>query len=303
MIGFYGVMDNKQHKFKYLLESEQDVQWGLTISTVGFQTVSQGENYPLRDHPENYLFSTEKGRTLDEYQLLYITRGKGWFVSEHCNRSDIMEGTAFMLFPGEWHNYSCDEKSGWDEYCIGFRGVAIDSRMQKGFFSLEKPLFHVGINEDIVNLYKKAISVARKQEPGYQQMLAGIVNYLLGFIYSAEVNMSSKESVHYNDINRAKIFMQENFQTNLSAKTVAKMLNMSYSKFRKIFKQFTGFAPNQYIMELKIKESKALLTQTQLSVKEIAYAVGFDNMDYFCNFFKTKTNYSPGEYRCLIQKK
>jgi AraC-like DNA-binding protein len=207
-----------------------------------------------------------------------------------------------MLFPGEWHNFSSDINSGWDEYCIGFRGVNIDNRIKNGFFSPQKPVFDVGINEDIVNMYKKAIVVAHKQEAGFQQMLAGIVNYLLGFIYSVDKHTSIKESIYYNDINKAKIFMQENFQTELSAETVAEMLNMSYSKFRKVFKQFTGFAPNQYIMELKIKESKELLTKTQLPVKEIAYAVGFENTDYFCTFFKNKTNYSPGEYRGFTQK-
>ena len=95
--------------------------------------------------------------------------------------------------------------------------------------------------------------------------------------------------------------MQENFHTNLSSETVAEMLNFSYSKFRKVFKQFTGFAPNQYIMELKILKAKELLTQTKLPVKEIAYVVGFDNTDYFCTFFKNKTNYSPKEYRCFTQ--
>ena len=62
-----------------------------------------------------------------------------------------------------------------------------------------------------------------------------------------------------------------------------------------------SFAPNQYIMELKIKKSKELLTKSQQPVKEIAYAVGFDNLDYFCTFFKNKTNYSPREYRCFTQ--
>ena len=293
-------MSNAQ-KFKYLLDNEQDEQWGLTINTVGFQKVEKGENYPLKQHPASYLFSTEKGRTFDEYQLLYITRGKGWFISEHCERSEIKEGNIFMLFPGEWHNFSSEKNTGWDEYCIGFRGINIDHRMKHGFFSLQNPIFRVGINEEIINIYKKAIVVANEQETGFQQMLAGIVNYLLGMIYSIDKHTINKESIYYNDINKAKVFMQENFHTNLSSETVAEMLNFSYVNFRKIFKEFTGFAPNQYILELKIKKSKELLTKTQQPIKEIAYAVGFSNLDYFYTFFKNKTNYSPKEYRIFTQ--
>ena len=61
---------------KYLSSSEQDTRWGLTVNTVGHQLIKPNSVYPSASHPFHYLFSPEKGRILNEYQLIYILDGK-----------------------------------------------------------------------------------------------------------------------------------------------------------------------------------------------------------------------------------
>ena len=68
-------------KSKYMLASERDAQWGLTVSTVGFEVISPGDPYPTKGHADGYYFNVEKGRVLNEYQLLYNTAGEGTFES------------------------------------------------------------------------------------------------------------------------------------------------------------------------------------------------------------------------------
>ena len=288
---------------KYLIANEQDLLWGLTVNTVGFQDVAPDSKYPMGDHPTRYLFSIEKGRVLEEYQLLYITQGEGKFTSTHQKTISVREGNMFLLFPGEWHNYSPDKSTGWNEYWIGVQGVNIDNRIHNGFFNKNKPVFNVGIREEIVQLYKQAIDIAREQRTGFQQMLAGIVNHLLGYAYSHDKYSLFEDLKVTNQINKAKIIMLENFETSILPEEVANRVNMSYSWFRRIFKQYTGFAPAQYILELKIQKSKELLTNTVLTSQEIAFAVGFDNSDYFCSTFKRKTGYTPIKYREFTQGK
>ena len=48
-----------------------------------------------------YLFNTQNGRILNEYQLLYITKGKGMFSSKSSGIWQLKEGYMFLLFPGE----------------------------------------------------------------------------------------------------------------------------------------------------------------------------------------------------------
>jgi AraC-like DNA-binding protein len=209
----------------------------------------------------------------------------------------------FLLFPGEWHSYQPEEKTGWDEYWIGFNGINMDNRVASGFFKKQKPVFNVGIQEDIVQLYKQAISVAGNQESGYQQMLAGIVNHLLGYAYSYDKQSLFEDLQVINQINKAKIIMAENFNTCITPEDVAARVHMSYSWFRRIFKQYTGLAPIQYIQELKINRSKELLTNTAMMVKEIAFEAGFNKTEYFCTTFKKRTGYTPDKYREFTQGK
>lgn len=287
---------------KYLVSNKQDTSWGLVVNTVGYQRIDKGASYPSTNHPRRYIFSTERGRVLDEYQLIYIPEGKGIFESDSMKQhAEIRQGNIFLLFPGERHSYKPLKDIGWYEYWIGFNGANIDSRVSKGFFRKEYPVFNVGVNSEIINLYKLAAKVAQKQETGFQQMLAGVVNLLLGYTYTENKILSFAELDLTNKINQAKIFIENNFNSDISPKDVAINVNMSYSWFRRVFKDYTGFSPIRYIQELRIQKSKELLTNTDKSSKDIAYEVGFDTPYYFSIIFKRHTGVSPIEYRNFTQ--
>jgi AraC-like DNA-binding protein len=293
-------MENAIHN-KYLLTTEQDLRWGITVNTVGFQHIEPFQAYPPSNHPTRYLFSADKGRTLDEYQLLYITRGKGEFRSKSCKKLKVEEGNMFLLFPGEWHSYYPDKSTGWDEYWIGFEGGIIDSLIENGFFNQQYPIFSVGINEQIGQIYEWAIVTAKEQQAGFQQMLAGYVNLLIGYAYSYDRQSKFEDMRIVKNINKAKIIIMENLHAKITPQIIAERLNMSYSWFRRIFKQYMSISPAQYIMEIRIQKSKELLTNTNMSGKEISFETGFDSPDYFCTVFRKKTGFSPLEYRAFTQ--
>lgn len=286
---------------RYLIVNEQDLLWGLTVNTVGRQIMCEHESYPPTGHPTRYLFSTEKGRVLDEYQLLYIAKGKGVFQSRSCKQVEINAGNVFLLFPGEWHSYRPDPAVGWEEYWIGFQGENIDNRVRNGFFSMQKPVYYVGILEEIVQLYNQGITVAREQKVGYQQMLAGIVNHLLGLTFSLDKHSGFDNLEVANSINKAKILFAENLQQGIKPEEVAAQLLMSYSWFRRLFKEYTGFSPARYMQELRIQYAKELLTNSNMSIKEVAFNCGFENVEYFFLAFKSKTGHTPTQYREFTQ--
>lgn len=64
-------METSAH-IKYLLANEQDNRWGVVVTTTGYQIIEPQTSYPPSNHPVRYLFSVEKGRLLNEYQLIYI---------------------------------------------------------------------------------------------------------------------------------------------------------------------------------------------------------------------------------------
>ncbi|UVI27331.1 AraC family transcriptional regulator [Paenibacillus spongiae] len=84
---------------------------------------------------------------------------------------------------------------------------------------------------------------------------------------------------------------------NISVQDVA--LEFKYNKdyLTRLFKLKTGMNMQEYIHRLKVSKAKAMLYQTSLSIKEIAYALGFQDEKYFMKLFKKHENLTPSEYR------
>ena len=292
-------MKRESVDIKYITVSEKDTEWGITLTTAGFQQIEPQTTYPPAIHPSGYYFNPEKGRVLQEYQLIYVTHGEGKFRSENVRLAHIKAGTMFMLFPGEWHSYRPDKNSGWTEYWIGFTGEYIDNLVKKGFFSPEDPIYDVGLQDSMVEMFVKIIEQAKNERIGFQPLIAGAATYILGQIYSIHRNIKFDNVEIENQINRARIIMRENLHNMVKPENVAAELNMGYSWFRRMFKQYTGLAPAQYLMQLKIQRAKDLLIGTSLTIKEIAFQLNFNSHFHFSNFFREKTNLSPSEFRSL----
>jgi AraC-like DNA-binding protein len=286
-------------KSKYLVANERDMRWGLIVETVGYEEIAPNENYPTTGHADGYYFNVDKGRVLNEYQMLYTIEGQGYFMSDHLNQLvTLKEGDIHLLFPGEWHSYYPDKDTGWKSYWIGFKGQNMDVRLKEHFLSPEKPIYHVGYSEELVQLYRSAYNAAIEEAAYSQQLLAGIVNHMIGLMYSLERNIIlNKNQSHVDMIKRAQLRIREDVEKSLTIQQLAEEFSISYSTFRKLFKEYTGISPALYQQDLKLQRAKELLTSTDLSVKEIAYRLNFETPDYFSSRFKIKTGRRPSELR------
>ncbi len=283
---------------KYIATNDRDQQWGLTVCSVGYQNVGAGEEYPPQKHSSEYLFNPTNGRILSEYQLLYIVEGEGILHTRSGGDFNIKSGDMFLLFPGEWHSYHPLPETGWKEYWIGFRGYNIDHRTEVGFFSVENPVYHVGYNETLVELYSVAIRTAKKQAPYFQMLLAGIVNHILGLMFmTSHINRIQPDDALLKKIDKAKSIMYEAIETDMAMPEVAAQLNMSYTTFRHAFKRYTGLSPAQYFMNLKLHRAKEILRSTNASIKEIAYILHFDSPEYFATVFRKRIGMTPSDFR------
>lgn len=283
---------------KYLLANERDAQWGLTVSTVGFEHILPGDPYPTKGHADGYYFDCNKGRTLNEYQLLYNPEGEGIFQSTNQKPVRLKPGDMFLLFPGEWHTYHPDPKVGWKSYWIGFRGKNMDDRVRAGFLAPTKPIYHVGYSFTLEALYKRAYEAAVEEAAYSQQLMAGIVNHLIGMMYSLERNRElSKNQQQVDMISRARMRIRESLESDITIQQIAEELGVSYSNLRKLFKEHTGLSPATYQQELRLLRAKELLSTTELSIKEIAYRLNFESPDYFSAKFKAKMGLKPSEVR------
>ncbi len=283
--------------FKYLLVNERDRKFGVNINTVGFQPIPPDTVYPSTDHPKSYYFNPCKGRVLSEYQILYISKGRGTFTSESTKKTNIKKGQIILLFPGQWHTYCPSIETGWNEYYIGFEGSIIDNLVENEFLTPKNQILDVGVSEEFVSLYSSAIHVAKNEKKTAQQYLAGIVLHLIGMVISYSQNKNLEQNDSGQLMERAKIIMNENIYRQIDIQGIATNLGTSYSWFRKEFKEYTGFSPAQYFQELKLRKAKELLSETNLTIKEIAYKLDFSSYEYFLSFFRKRVGVTPSDYR------
>lgn len=291
--------DDKGASFRYLIVNEKDRKFGLWVNTVGFQAIEPDTPYPLTNHPFGYYFNTQKGRVLPEYQIVYITKGRGLFESDSTPQKQVCKGRLMILYPNQWHTYKPLQQTGWNEYYIGFEGPIIDNMIQKSFLSKDNQILEVGLNEELVTLFTRAIEVAATDKISAQQYLSGIVLHMIGLILSISKNKIFEIGDVAQKIEQAKIIMNENVFKDVDSEELAMKLNISYSWFRKVFKDYTGYAPAKYFQELKLRKAKQLLVETSHSVKEISFMLNYNSAEHFFALFKKYTGFTPLEYRAF----
>ena len=98
-------------------------------------------------------------------------------------------------------------------------------------------------------------------------------------------------------------YIQENYDKDLNMAVVSNYISMNYSLFSYVFKQYTGKNFVNYLKDLRMKEAKRLLEQTDLRVIEISQKIGYDNEKHFMKTFKNVCGVSPTEYRKNMQFK
>lgn len=101
-------------------------------------------------------------------------------------------------------------------------------------------------------------------------------------------------------ISKAIQYIDKNYNKNISLDDVAKELNMSYHYFSKFFKESAGKNFVDYLTELRISKSKEILTDMNISIKEVCYTIGYSDPNYFSKIFKKVTGMTPTEYRINI---
>lgn len=288
----------KKQKIHYMTFSPRDEEWGIVCTTAGYQTVAPNSDYPPAGlHPSNYLLSRQRGRTLREYQMVYITEGEGWFESAHCRRTRITAGTMFLIFPDEWHNYAPARATGWKEYWIGFRGKYIDGRVQNGFFSPERPLVSLGNDINIEQFYMEVLREAEFENTGFQMLISSVVIHILGLAVYKQ-NFHRYEGTAISDkIEKAKNLMRLKIGQNVSPEKIAAEIGIGYTWFRREFKEQVGISPAQYQQQLRHIEAKKLLLGTDLTIAEIAYDLGFSGPNMFSTFFHKMEGITPTAFR------
>ncbi len=139
-----------------------------------------------------------------------------------------------------------------------------------------------------------------EEKTNYQQIA---IHQFISLLYHIE--RIKKNSVSFNvdtnsDFSKVVKFKQlliENVDQNLGIQDYSDRLGISSKHLTKLTKQHTSLTPANLIKELKILEAKRMLSSQNISIKEVAYSLGFDQPTYFTKFFKKEVSVTPKQFQ------
>ncbi len=96
--------------------------------------------------------------------------------------------------------------------------------------------------------------------------------------------------------------IENNLHRRIAVKELTELIGVSQPYLFTIFQERFKLSPKQYIMYAKQQQAKKLLRETDLSIKEIANSIGYDDMFLFSKCFKLHEGMPPSKYRALFTK-
>jgi AraC-like DNA-binding protein len=251
------------------------------------------------DHPVLYR-SVAEGRTLPDFQIVYIIKGQGTFNAEGITYT-VNPGSMFLVMPGMRHSYKPVFETGWHEYWVGFNGSFFMKLAREGILSKEHIFFDMGLHEQYLNIFDDIFEEVRAQRPLYQ-FKAGIgVMTLLGEMLSHE-RRKEQPNYYQKTVEKAKYLMEFNIYGAINLSSIAEQIGISTSRLNEIFKTYTAMTPYQYYIHIKILKAERLLEQPDACVKEVAFRLGFEDQYYFSRLFKNKTGVTPSRWKQISSR-
>jgi AraC-like DNA-binding protein len=276
--------------------TEEEHRFGMVCTDAGYTRAKNKAVYPLNinDHPVLYR-SIVDGRVLPEFQIGYIGSGEGIFETENA-KYRVGPGSMILILPGIRHRCCLTSELGWQEYWVGFRGNYFSRLFEEGVLSKNFVFFDVGISNRVISTYNRIFDEVRTQRPIYQLRISSEILSLIATLLTHKQRQEKPD--HYQKIvEKAKGLMALNLYGSIDMSDISNELGVCTSHFSKIFKTYTSMTPYQYYIDIKINEAKNLLEQGDVTVKEAAYRLGFEDQYYFSRLFKSKTGVTPKNWK------
>jgi AraC family transcriptional activator of pobA len=259
----------------------------------GIPTISKinAEQYLKISAFKEVIKPTVPHKHADYFELIILTQGAGYHTIDH-NTFEVTPPTIYFLKPGQTHcwDFSRIPKG----FVILFREGLLNSTGLEVIHNLPAcvPLDESDSLFDLIRIFFNDY-----QRAAPLTVLKVYLQLILSKI-AEQANTSTQyqkpsNSVYY----RFKSLINEHYRQIKKIQPYANLLNLAPARLNSICKSASGKTPAMLLNERVLLEAKTLLSNTDLSIKQVANDLAFSDTSHFVKFFKQHTNLTPVKYR------
>lgn len=239
-----------------------------------------------------------------DYTVWFVLSGQGevWVANEYFR---ISRGSLLLMRPGELHNAAQNERNRLTNIFSHFTVWDLDAGGE--IHPLELLPRHVAIKEFhlVDHLAHRLLDVQefspKCKEAEFDLIMKLIVLQLFQSMEpeeDRELGMTWHQKMNIKKIIR-HIRMEDGRE--IDYRELSRISNMSPQYLNRIFKKFTGVPLKQFIIQTKLERAVYLLSETTMSVSEIADSLGYSDIYSFSKFFKKFKGMSPSHFRHALR--
>ncbi|MDY3031345.1 MAG: AraC family transcriptional regulator [Clostridia bacterium] len=238
----------------------------------------------------------------NHYLFHYVLSGTGTLMAHDSNGETklyhIKSNQGFMIFPGQITTYIADEELPWEYVWIEFDGLRAKEMIEMVGLTKDNPVYRARSKALREEMAREMMYIAEHNDESTFHLIGHLylfIDYLLRSAADLSVPKGSKLSDFY--IHEAIMYIEHNFQNNITVEEIASICGLNRSYFGKIFKEAMGKSPQEFLMHYRMIKAAELLKMTKLSIGDIGSAVGYENQLHFSRAFKNIYGISPREWR------
>ncbi len=236
----------------------------------------------------------------DFFEISIILQGESLYLIDNEWRT-VRSGDILLFNPGVDHA----EKQLLNTYShqlhIGIRNFKLHGLAQNHFPTTQSLL---SMQDSQLKIFDKAwqlIEEFNQQQTNFNLMGKALVMEMMILILRSlekKERLSDETQASQNDrmhqvVQLIMTYMENNYAKDISIEQLATLYYVSPTYLSKIFKDLTGFSPINYLIQIRLKKAHELLTTGDLTVKEVAKAVGYEDAYHFSKSFKKHFGTSP----------
>ena len=270
--------------------------WQQTCSTVsehfGCHVASAG-------YTDSAQFNDICTRYRHDYLIIYLHKGSGQ-VRLNGTWHTIKDNTLLFYRPMDYQEYSFPQEAGRELYWLYFDSIS-EAEIWEKFHIPSRTLFEMVDNTDFLYVFRRILEELGASHPCKALMLSLYTGQLLLLLsrYAMPISLSVNQNTinHLDAVQEIRHDIETNYMSFVKVNEYALRCGLSTTQFIKLFQRLTDMTPIAYRQKIRLEKAERLLVNTDMSIREIAVATGFQDGLYFSRVFSKKYNISPSVYR------